>query len=351
VEVIGRTGEETEPVRKATGRMLETLFDSQVLPGPDRVEAWREITACALVPNEFSIDSAARFRASLRAAQLGPAQVTALTYASMRSRRTPRLIRQSDPEMYAVGLIVSGEQAIAQARRHTPLKPSDLVVYSTSHPYEAFVDASHSTAGSVVVQLPRTEIPLPPNRVERLLASRLSGREVTGRLLAGFLTQLATDERGSCRPAERHRLGGVLTDLITAYLACHLDTADPTPGEARRHVLYLEVLDFIGRRLGAADLSPGAVAAAHHISLRTLHRLFHDHGQGDTAASYIRRRRLARARRDLADPSLAARPVHAIAARWGFRQAPDFTRAFRAAYGTTPTDYRQERLHGQGRRP
>ncbi len=330
--------------------MLETLFDSRVLPGPDRVEAWREITAAALIPNEFSIDRAGQFRASLRAAEFGPAQVTALTYASMRSRRTPRLIRQSDPEMYAVGLIVSGQQAIAQARKHTPMRPGDLVVYSTSHPYEAFVDAPHSTAGSVVVQLPRTELPLPQDRVERLLASRLSGREGTGRLLAGFLTQLATDERSSYRPAERHRLGGVLTDLITACLACQLDTADPAPAEARRHVLYLEVLDFIGRHLGDAGLTPAAVAAAHHISLRTLHRLFHDHGQGDTAASYIRRRRLARARRDLADPALAARPVHAIAARWGFPQAPEFTRAFRTAYGTTPSEYRRQvpgsRRHG-----
>lgn len=110
------------------------------------------------------------------------------------------------------------------------------------------------------------------------------------------------------------------------------------------------MLDFIRRHLSAADLSPAAVAAAHHISLRTLHRLFHDHGQEDTVASCIRRRRLARARRDLADPSLAARPVHAVAARWGFQQAPDFTRAFRTAYGTTPTKYRQERLRAPGPR-
>ncbi|WP_331724242.1 helix-turn-helix domain-containing protein (plasmid) [Streptomyces longwoodensis] len=330
--------------------MLETLFDSRVLPVPDRVEAWREITACALIPNEFSIDRAAQFHASLRAADFGAAQVTALTYASMRSRRTPRLIRQSDPEMYAVGLITSGEQAIAQGRTHTPLTVGDLVVYSTSHPYEAFVDAPRTTAGSVVVQLPRTDLRLPPDRVERLLASRLSGRESTGRLLAGFLTELSAGARSSCPPAARHRLGGVLTDLITAYLAGYLDTADRTPADTRGHVLYLEILDFIRRHLGAADLSPAAVAAAHHISLRTLHRLFHDQGQGETVASYIRHRRLSHARRDLADPSLAARPVHAIAARWGFPQAPDFTRAFRAEYGTTPTEYRRERLHASRQR-
>lgn len=206
-------------------------------PGPDRVEAWREITASALVPNQISIDRAAQFRASLRAAEFGPAQVAALSYASMRSRRTPRLIRRSDPEMHAVALILSGEQTITQARQHTPLRADDLVVYSTSHPYEAFVDALQSTANLIVVQLPRTELLLPPDRVERLLASRLSGREGTGRRLAGLLTRLTADERSSYRPADRHRLGGVLTDLITAYLAGHVDTADRLPADARQHVL------------------------------------------------------------------------------------------------------------------
>ncbi|MET7765745.1 helix-turn-helix domain-containing protein [Streptomyces sp. NPDC005393] len=65
-----------------------------------------------------------------------------------------------------------------------------------------------------------------------------------------------------------------------------------------------------------------------------------NHTHGATVASYIRRQRLARARRDLADPCLATRPVHAIAARWGFLRPADFTRAFRTIYGSTPTEYR-----------
>ncbi len=50
------------------------------------------------------------------------------------------------------------------------------------------------------------------------------------------------------------------------------------------------------------------------MSLRALHRLFLNHAHGATVASYIRCQRLTCARRDLADPRLAERPVHAIAA-------------------------------------
>ncbi|MFI2644227.1 helix-turn-helix domain-containing protein [Streptomyces sp. NPDC018610] len=325
--------------RKGMSTMLKDVFDSQDLPAADRVDAWRDITASALIPNEFSIDRSLEFQASLRAADMSGVQVTALTYASMRSRRTLRLIRQSDPEMYAVGLILRGRQIIARNRREAALEAGDLVVYSTSHPYRADVDVRRGTAASVVVQIPRVMVPLPSNRVERMMAARVPGQEGVGLLLAGFLTNLAADT-GPYRLADGQRLSGVLTDLITAWLAHHIDADDRTPVETRQYVQFLEIQNFIRQHLGDAQLSPVTVAAAHHISLRTLHRLFHQHAHGITVASYIRHQRLARTRRDLADPRLATRPAHAIAARWGFHRPADFTRAFRGRYGVTPSDYR-----------
>jgi AraC-like DNA-binding protein len=78
-----------------------------------------------------------------------------------------------------------------------------------------------------------------------------------------------------------------------------------------------------------------------------LHRLFRQRNGGRTVAAWIREQRLERARRDLADPDQRATAVHAIAARWGFRHAADFSRAFRRAYGMPPRDYR-EATQGQG---
>ncbi|MBQ0985285.1 helix-turn-helix domain-containing protein [Streptomyces sp. F63] len=323
--------------------MLQTVFDSGDLPAPDRADAWRDITASALIPNEFHIDRAAEFQASLRTADMDGAQVTALTYTSMKSRRTPHLIRRSDPEMYAIGLILRGEQAIVQDRREAPIGVGDLVVYSTSHPYEAVVDARQGIAASLVVQVPRTRVPLPSNRVDQITAIRLPGQESIGRLLGCYLTQLATDT-DPCRPPDSQRLGSILIDLITAWLAHHTEATDHTPAHTRQQLQFLQIQDFIRQHLGAAELSPSAIAAAHHISLRTLHRLFHRYAHGATVASYIRHQRLTQARRDLADPRLANRPIHAIAARWGFPHLPDFSRAFRATYGTTPTEFRHGNL-------
>lgn len=66
--------------------------------------------------------------------------------------------------------------------------------------------------------------------------------------------------------------------------------------------------------------------------------MFQDRGEG--VAATIRRRRLEHCHADLARPELLDRPIHAIAARWGFGSAAVFSRAFREAYGTSPTERR-----------
>jgi AraC-like DNA-binding protein len=54
--------------------------------------------------------------------------------------------------------------------------------------------------------------------------------------------------------------------------------------------------------------------------------------------------RLERCRADLTDPRLRGMAVHAIGARWGLGSPADFSRAFRAAHGIPPGDYRRQAL-------
>ncbi|MGP3989411.1 helix-turn-helix domain-containing protein [Streptomyces sp. 3N207] len=110
--------------------------------------------------------------------------------------------------------------------------------------------------------------------------------------------------------------------------------------------LFARIQSFIWEHLGDPGLCPDAVAAAHHISTRSLHRLFQS--QGCTVSSWIRRQRLNRARRDLADPRLGGLTIQAIAASWGFVRAADFTRAFRGAYGVAPQAFRSNALRQSG---
>ncbi|MFI0452706.1 helix-turn-helix domain-containing protein [Actinomadura sp. 6N118] len=94
------------------------------------------------------------------------------------------------------------------------------------------------------------------------------------------------------------------------------------------------------------------VAAAHHISVRLLHKLFTD--QEMTVADFIRHRRLERCRQDLRDPTLRNRPISSIGARHGLVNPAHFSRLFRDAYGVPfhePVTCAPTGPHGQPRRP
>jgi AraC-like DNA-binding protein len=95
---------------------------------------------------------------------------------------------------------------------------------------------------------------------------------------------------------------------------------------------------LIESALWDADLCPAYIAERMHISLRTLHRSFRAHGA--TVAGWVRARRLARFRDDLADPVLRGVSVRALGARWGLHDPAHLNRLFKDAYGVTPAAYR-----------
>ncbi|WP_404954761.1 helix-turn-helix domain-containing protein [Streptomyces sp. 147326] len=261
----------------------------------------------------------------------------ALTFRSLQVLRTPHLIRRADPELFHLALPLHGRPRLTRAGRESVLGAGEMVFYDGAKPFRSVVTGHGDPAELVQIHFPGALLPLPPAGLDRLAGERLSGREGIGPLLTDFLVRLVRDAR-HYRPADTARLGGILLDLLTALLAHELDTAACVPAESCRRSLMLRVQGFVERHLGDARLSPQAVAAAHQISVSYLYKLFQE--EGLTVAAWIRERRLESCRRDLSDPRLDSHPVHAIAARWGFLSNAHFSRAFRAAYGMSPKEYR-----------
>ena len=103
------------------------------------------------------------------------------------------------------------------------------------------------------------------------------------------------------------------------------------------------VVGWIAEHLPGDEVSPAAAAAAHGISLRSLHRLFSD--EDTTFGEVVRGLRLERVRQDLLQTSGT---VQAIAARWGYADVSGLCRDFKRAYGVTATAYRNEVGSGSG---
>jgi AraC-like DNA-binding protein len=320
---------------------MSTLIRTDEMPPDGRLECLHEMTAATWVPMECRPEyRPSDYWAEFRASGLGAMQVVVMDVMPITVRRTSKLISQADPDLLKVLLACDGGSTIVdQGGQQARISAAEFALYDTRRPYEVVCGVGRDRPVRLLTfMFPPSLLPLSPTRLRQLTAVRIPATTGIGSLTSQFLRQLVHNV-DHYSPAEAARLSTAALEVLATRLARELDVRNWGTPEARRHALLTTVQAFINQHLGDAGLSPATVAAAHHVSLRTLHQLFHD--EGLTVAGWIRQRRLERCRRDLADPALATRPVAAIAARWGFTSAADFSRAFRARHGMPPAEYRR----------
>ncbi|MFE7194622.1 helix-turn-helix domain-containing protein [Kitasatospora sp. NPDC057541] len=325
--------------------MWISLLPETVRPG-ERFDWFNDTVARTVMPTVMSPEPSAEFRAEAEMLDLGSVRMARFAFSPLRSRRTPALIRRGDPEQYQLALIRGGAAVLSQSGNENRIGAGEFVLWDTSRPSDTRILPGPGPVRLTMLQFPHTLLPLPGRRLERLLAGRLAGGSGVAAVLTNFLDCLEAHGDG-CEVAELRRLGTVAAELAGALLAQRLDAAGQLPAEVRARVLLERVRSFIEDNLGDPQLTPGAIAARHNISLRSLHQLFRSHdAQPDTVHAWIRRRRLERCRGDLGSTRLHTYPVQVIAARWGFSSATVFSRTFRQAYGLTPTEFRGLSLAG-----
>jgi AraC-like DNA-binding protein len=328
---------------------MTVVIKTDHLPPVERFTHLREMALRLPEPVEFHSPSTADFPADTAFRKIGQVTATRFTTTgpvSARVLRSPKLIKRSDPEHYRFLLSGGGQVGIGQYGRSLALANGEMGLYDTSYPNDGWWRSSGGRARLFIVGCPRSLLPFPRKRIEGLLGCGLPTRQGIGRLVATTVARMSMDA-AEYPPASRLRLSTVVGDLLAVLLGELLEEERKVTPESRHQALFARILDFVERRLGDPALSPGTISAAHHISTRTLHRLFQREGR--TVAAWIRDRRLDRCRHDLADPRLATRPVHMVARHWGFTDAAHFTRAFQHAYGRTPTEFRN--AQGQGVTP
>ncbi|MDX3707948.1 helix-turn-helix domain-containing protein [Streptomyces europaeiscabiei] len=219
------------------------------------------------------------------------------------------------------------------------LRPGDICFYDANHPpLPDFPERSRLK----VFLVPREELGLEDGDLRRILATPVARSSRLGTLVSPFLAELA-DTAVSAEPLVGEMLArnavNLLATLATEQLGRTVTGTPGTPGTpGSRSPLVARVLRFVDEHLADADLSPEVIARAHHISVRYLHKLFQD--EGTTVGRWIQRRRLEECRRDLVLGVRNRRTIASVAGRWGFLSATHFSRVFRAAYGMSPSEWR-----------
>ncbi|MGW4064216.1 AraC-like ligand-binding domain-containing protein [Amycolatopsis sp. NPDC004747] len=310
-------------------------------PEGERFSYWREVNSKLWAPYDLRCDPRREreFRAQVGVSEFGSVQVTLMTTMPHSVHRTPKLIRQGDPEVFKLGCFVRGGGVHMQDGQCVEYGEGDLKLYDTSQPFGGEFAPDAPMSQLLLLRFPRSLLPLPAKDLRRLTAARIPGASGVGALSSQFLLHLA-HHLHELTPADASRLSNLTVDVLTAALAHALDAQSTVPPHTRRRALMARIHAFVRENLGDASLTPESIAAAHHVSLRYLHSLFHQ--DGHTVAGWIRRCRLEQCRRDLAEPRLSARPISAVAARWGFSSPAHFSQVFRGAYGLSPSDYRRQ---------
>jgi AraC-like DNA-binding protein len=301
-----------------------------------RPEYLHEGLRAVLGPLNIRTDEGNELPDQVRAADLGALHIGEL-WASRPggANRTRHHIQRMEADLVKVDVVAQGEVDIEQDGRQARLHAGDYAFVDLARPAHW---TNSSSVRVLAIAFPRQLLPLRTDDTTKLTAVGLNADDGPGALFSSTARQLAR-HLDHFDVASGVRVGTATLDLLTVALAGRLDRGGGLPPDVPQRVLIVRMRAFIEDQLADSDLTPSAIARAHHVSLRYLYKLFE--GEQKSVAGLIKERRLERCRRDLLDPSLRHLPVSAIAARWGMPNAAHFSHAFRAAYGMAPVEYRR----------
>lgn len=245
---------------------------------------------------------------------------------------TPLPAARRFPGFY-LGVLLDGQGTLTQAGadgvEHTITLGADRIgIYSRQRPFRLRIAAPYHY---LVLEVSPELLGVKQETLVAATADDDLAGAPSAALLTGMLGQLVDVAPRLSAPM---RLSAA--DAVTSLLTGHVRSVAPPAGAPDP----LEpILRWIEEHLGDPDLVPDAIAAAHHVSTRYLHKLFSQ--QALTVAGYVRARRLELVRRDLGDPALRHLSVSAVGRRRGIDDPSQLSKAFRSRYGASPREFRE----------
>ncbi len=320
------------------------LIDTGVAPPRESFDFWREAASHVLHPLRLRHRTGRPFWGRLWGYEVGAVKVLRIEAAQSAASRTPATIAAFDPELLELAVQMRGSCCVTQEHRVAVMRPGDISTYETSRPYTVQADAPFDR---ILLMIPKCLLRPHTERICKQTAVRISSEDGLAGLLVPFVRQVVSGlDRGSLR-ADDLSVGESLLDLVRGLYLERTHLADGS-GYRSRTELLLRIKAFIEASLGDPQLTPERIAGASFVSVRYLHKLFE--GEGTSVCEWIRGRRLDRCRRDLCDPLLGEETILTIATRWGLTDSAHFSRLFRAAYGSSPSEFRREHSPARPRR-
>ena len=311
---------------------MSLTFSTELVPVADRLDAWQWNARKFCGDCRFQFRNRRTFHGSIETKKVGSLDLSRFSSSSLRFAKFP--IENAHAERFCTVITqLEGVRSYSQNHRVVILNPGDSTLIDSALPW------SSDCLGDCARLYLRAPHWLVENRLRVTtlpIAHRISGTSPLGATLFHLANSLY-------REAE-HLSPQEATAMIEAYFdiwsACIVHR-EAQSGDARGQAeLCSRIENFIEEHLTDPVLNPATVAAAAHLSVRHLHRLFAR--RGCTLGNRIRQRRLERCRRDLADPRFRERTITEIAFYWGFSESAHFSRSFKKQFGISPRAFRSQ---------
>lgn len=242
-------------------------------------------------------------------------------------------ISHSTDARMLVSLHRAGQALIAQDGRESRIEPGDLFIIDPTRPFYIETGEIHTHSVYVSARVLRQHVP----EVDQITARAITCRSGPAQLFkqtveSVFQLTPLLDNNSADHIAE------ALLHLLTPALRSGLSDQTRLPTRLESHHRQ-RIFRFIRENLSDSSLDALTVAKAVNLSPRHVYQIF-DEG-GKPLMKWVWAERLARCKRDLAQSTLQTRSISEIAYAWGFNNMSHFSRAFKAEFGITPREWRQ----------
>ncbi|QEX17944.1 AraC family transcriptional regulator [Hypericibacter terrae] len=304
-----------------------------IAPG-ERSRFWQEAVAQAYFPLDLTYRDADRFEGSLELWELGEVSLSRLVTDGITYARHARHLRKDPEEHFLITVPEGAPIRFRQDGMDVDCRPGGFVVERSHLPYEfSDPDANALWVLRVPASLMRQRLSIP----DRFASLGFDCTQGAGRLFVDML-RLVPETVEAIHPSGREVLGRQLIELLA--LAFDNDARTLESRQAPVKQAHLQRIErHLRQNLTSNSLSPQSVADACGLSVRYLHQLFQEKGQ--SLGQWVREQRLLRCDEALRDPR-GARTIAEIAHFWGFGDQAQFSRHYKARFGRSPSDTRQQ---------
>ncbi|MFJ7904275.1 helix-turn-helix domain-containing protein [Streptomyces sp. NPDC096198] len=319
---------------------MSVVLSTAELSAADRSERWHQAVSQTFVPLDVNILEEDPSPGRIVTHQLGATQISDVQAGSQEVTRSKRLIARDGKEYLILTLQCRGSAIKELDGTECLIEPGSFSLSDSSRVFRKKVEGGFRFTS---FQFPRKELRVRDDDLHAVTAKAFSGRDGSAALVAAYFARMAREAAAFDECVGRQFVATGL-DLLALVINERRGRFRPQAPEAAT-AMMVRLKDHIVQNLSDPDLSPTAIAAAHFISVRYLHKLFQL--EGTTVGEWIRAERLERCRRDLLRSPALGLGVATIARRWGFVSPSHFSRVFRAAYGMSPRDWQLHGLSGE----